>query len=349
MIIDRNRIAGLESYFRNPRDGSVNLGGGQPATARSARLRKGQQHEISGIHLVVEADCLDDLVSARKPLETNRPLFSVAVQKEMFPRLFADPYRNRVYNIAGFGDFQKGEFENCQAMEVDGVPTLVSLGGGVVRWKSAVYPIPVPATFGAASWELAASTRAPEDSFHYSLTLNTWPSGHGTASAPSSVVLAAGASPGAARVRLPAGDGTPMAADVGFLEVAFEAEVRSDASLYERHALLPNASIGRPLLRAVNLLEPITSIYTIHSLGELMSLSSEYQLFETPGRPLGKMTATMDLAATLVFSDNSPQAGGAGSHSSAYEFVEVAVHHPGFKYFEARMAAEALTMASPQR
>ena len=63
--------------------------------------------------------------------------------------------------MAGFVDFKRGTFENCKAFEIDGIPTIVSIGTGACRWLSQIYQLPVPGSFDLAAWELAATQRPP--------------------------------------------------------------------------------------------------------------------------------------------------------------------------------------------
>jgi hypothetical protein len=90
------------------------------------------------------------------------------------------------------------------------------------------------------------------------------------------------------------------------------------------------------LLRAINLLEPVESSYNIYSLQELLSLSSNYHLFEFQGQPLTKMLATLDLSATLVHSQQQDL------QTSMYEFIEIQVLSNTFSNFEAKLVSEIL-------
>ena len=124
MIIDRIQLSGLDAYFQDPNNpGQINLGGQNPLTARTRTLGKGKQLEISGIELLIESsNDLTDLFNFQ-----SSPLFSITVMKEMFPALFANPFKHRTHTISGFEDFKRGTFENARAMDIDGVPTIVSI------------------------------------------------------------------------------------------------------------------------------------------------------------------------------------------------------------------------------
>ena len=153
MIIDKIQLAGLEAYFKDPNNyGQINLAG--QVTSRTKPLGKGKQLEISAIELLIESDSdLTDLFNFQ-----SNPLFSITVMKEMFPALFADPFRHRVHNIGGFEDFKRGTLENAKAMDIDGIPTIVSMGTGICKWTSPLYPMPEPVTLNHAS----RSLRPPE-------------------------------------------------------------------------------------------------------------------------------------------------------------------------------------------
>ena len=248
MIIDRIQLAGLEAYFQVPgQPGSINLGGPDPKTARTAPLGKGKQRGITAIHLLLEGDDLLPLFNRQQT-----PLLRVSVMKEMFPGLFADPYKHRVHNIAGFGDFNRGTLESCRAMDIDGIPTLVSIGTSVCKWKSMIYPMPDPVSFDAASWELATSRLTPADSFTYSLRLNYWAPNQALTAAPQQTILANNLDPTVARKKQPLDLN-----GIGSYQIEFDADVKNDSYVYEKHTPIVSESMGRPLLRATNLLEPL--------------------------------------------------------------------------------------------
>src|SRR5207253_1344633 len=79
------------------------------------------------------------------------------------------------------------------------------------------------------------------------------------------------------------------------------AEVSHDAYLRERQTgPRTTESLGRPLLRAVNLLEPVETVYAYHSLAELVDNSAGHKLFENLGGPPRRLTARLDLTALLA-------------------------------------------------
>jgi hypothetical protein len=168
MIIDRIQLSGLNAYFQdlnNP--GQVNLSGPTPLTARTMPLGKGKQLEISAIELLIESsNSLLDLFKFQ-----SSPLFSVTVMKEMFPTLFADPFKYRIHTIAGFDDFKRGTFENARVMDIDGIPTIVSVGTDTSRWISPLYEMPEPIPLAHAAWELAASRKTLPENFQYNLKI----------------------------------------------------------------------------------------------------------------------------------------------------------------------------------
>jgi hypothetical protein len=356
MIIDKVQLAGSNAYFQDPRNpGTINLAANPNVTSRTEPLRKGKQLEISGIELLIESEKVDltDLFGFQ-----STPLFSITVMKEMFPTLFAEPFGHRVHNISGFEDFKRGTLENGKVMDIDGIPTIISTGTGICKWISPLYPMPEPIPLDHASWELAASRKTSASNFRYRLELHKCDANRNRLQ---TVYLTNPADP-----TEPVDPDRPNSLDlnptqprkvekfdlhdVGFYEVEFTADVRRDAAIYEKHTALIGESIGTPLLRAVNLLEPVRSIYNVYSLQELLSLSSEYHLFEFYGQPLNKMLVTLDLSATLVHSDYEKYKD-AGDPSdpntyndptSFYEFVEIKVITDQFSNLEAKLVGEVL-------
>ncbi|WP_413935517.1 hypothetical protein [Nitrospira sp. BLG_1] len=328
MIIDRIQLAGNDAYFRT--DNGINLAG---LTARTGSLRKGKQLEILGIELLIESD--GDLTGLFN--RQNASLIEVRVMKEMFPALFNDPFRHRVHTIAGFNDFERGTAKNCKAMDVDGIPTIVSTGTETCVWTSPRFRMPEDIHIEHASWELAASRKTPRDNFTYTITLNTF---DGDGNPRDSVELAPGLDPTQPRKREELG-----LSNVASYELQFKADVRKDAAMYEKHTVMVGASIGTPLLRAINLLEPVAkgnSVYEIYSLSELLSQCSDHQLIEMDGWPiiqgrqLRKINATLNLSATLVQSDQEDTPNG------RYESIEIAVAANAFTHVETRLVGEVL-------
>jgi hypothetical protein len=348
MIVDKVRLAGLGAYFQDPSSaGQINLAA--QVAARTEPLEKSRQVEIRAIELLLETDGdLADLFNASVSTQQNppalQPLLSIVVMKEMFPSLFADPFRHRVHNIGGFEDFKQGTLENGKVMEVDGVPTIVSIGTETCKWISPIYPMPDPIRLTGASWELAASRKTLQQAFSYTLKLRTFDANQNPIQTVHLTNAGNPAQPAAFNpTKARKAEGFD-AAKVEAYQLEFTADVKKDTSIYEKHTGLIGQSIGTPLLRAVNLLEPIESIYEIHSLQELLALSTKHHLFEFQGQPIKKMIATLDLSATLVHSEyqnivnNDPN-----DPNSFYEFVELAVKTDQFSNVEARLVGEVMT------
>lgn len=332
MIIDTIQIASLEAYFRHPETGALSLASAVPVTARTKALTKGKQRQITALHLLIEAADLHPLFHRPEPPDVA-PLFSITVMKEMFPGLFADPFRHRVHNIAGFEDFKRGVLVNGKVIDVEGIPTIVSVGTGGCKWTSPIYPMPEAIALDAVSWELATSRLTPQSSFTHSLRLNVWVEGQPI----DPIDLAVNYEPNAPRLRRLAGLSSLTA-----YQIVFEASVTDDSYIHEKHTPLGNESIGRPLLRAVNLLEPVAPVYDFYSLHELLAVATDYHLFEADGQPLRKMLATLDLSATLVFSENQKVEG----ESTDFEYIELKIQSDGFSAFQARLEIEELSKIS---
>lgn len=324
MIIDRIPLAGGASYFRNSL-GDANLAAQTPGTARLpvAGLPAGEQWEISGIEFWLEADA--DL--APSFALQGSELLDVGVMKEIFPGHFADPFAHRIYNVAGVDDFKRGEFDNARIMEVDGVTTLVAIGDGACRWRSRWYELPEPTAFVAGCWELATSRLTPDDAFSYDLQIrHRDPSGQETVTP-----LASGAAPSDARRGAPSG-----LQKVAAFRVEFDGRVAHDAELYERHISVLSESGGTPLLRAVNLLEPVPSRLSFSSLAELRAACSDFEILEERNGRLLRMAGTIEVPATLVHSPRQDVAAG------SYEYIELRVGSCPIKRLELRLQGESL-------
>jgi hypothetical protein len=177
----------------------------------------------------------------------------------------------------------------------------------------------------------------PADGFSYSLALAVWDDADdaGDEQAARIVPLVTDAAPGDLRLiedLLPqfTDEATDAPAPAEAYRVDFTASVTRDALLSERHLPVLAESLGRPLLRAVHLLEPIDSVYDFASLGEVLRHCSEYYIPEVADGVATHMTALLDVTAALV----------RGTERS--EYMEVAVHHDGFKTFEAMLDANVL-------
>lgn len=341
MIIDRSKIAGARAYLQGP-GSAFNLAPQAPVSARTAVLGRGQQHDISGVQLLIDGTDLgpffsmqaavDRAAAAGSPLQ---PLFTVRAQKEMFPGFFDDPFRHRVHTVAGFDDFKRGSADNCRAMEIDGIPTIVSIGSGRCHWTSQIYELPRSCTFSAGTWELATSRLTPIDSFHYSLQVRYWAPGQDPASAsPRTIDLA----PAGYRPDQPRAARRTDLVDIARFQIVFTALVVNDSYVLERHTPVLGQSIGRPLLRAVHLVEPVESVFRVFTLQELAERCSEYQVFQSPGPEITRVRGMLDLSATLVFSERQQ----ATTSSMDYEFIEVTLETKGFTRFEARLRGDEL-------
>ena len=338
MIIDRIQLAGADSYFRHPASGKIDLGGtGGTVTVRTRDLPDGRQLDVSGIQLFIQHDDLLGLMHVQVDEQgALRPLLRIKVVKEMFPGLFADPYGHRVHNVAGFLDFNAGTLTNGRVLDIDGVATIVSTGKEECRWVSKEYVLPELASISAVAWELAAPRIVPPGSFNYSITI-VLKDAAGTAVGPP--VAANGLAADAVRIL----EGLSNTGVKSF-QVVFSATVFEDAFLMERHGPTLGERLGRPLLRAINLLEPVPSIYEINSLSELRALCGDFHLHETPGPQIKRLSATLDLGATLVSSPNRKIIGNDIYHAaSRYEHIELAVLHHKFERLEAKRVGVELT------
>lgn len=322
MMIDRIPFAGVSAYLTGA-GGEVNLAEADPRAARTPPLRRGEQNEVTSLEFLIES--MEDL----RPLFARQASFLLAIDvvKEMFPGHFGDPFSHRVYNLAGFEDFKSGESQGCRVMDIDGVPTLVSEGTGESRWISRWYELPAATSFGAAGWELATSRQTPEDSFTLSLDLHFRNAG----GAEQVVPIVQDSVPSAARRSLLTG---VLAAKA--LRLEMRALVKRDADLHERHGVVLADSLGRPLLRAVNLLEAVASRYEFFSLAEFLSACADYELHPERGDKLLGVAASLELPATLVYSENQVDS------TDEHEFLAVRVGNPALSRVEVRLAGERL-------
>lgn len=351
MITDRIQLAGLDAYFRDPNSPAtanpVNFGGRTP-TIRTAPIKKGKQLEISGIQLLIEHADLQPLLAFQFDDQNPpqpAPLFKIVVMKEMFPGLFADPFSHRVHNISGYLDFNDGTLTNGRVMEVDGVPTICSIGREDCIWVSKEYIMPDPISIRAIAWELATSKLTPPNSFHYKIEIalkhtdgTTTPifinnNAHNGDTTQDGSMLKANAKRAIEILNYD----TLNYKDIGSFQITFIAKVYQDSYLTERSLPPINENIGRPLLRAFNILEPVKSIYEINSLMELQNLCSDYHLFENPGREITRLAATLNLNAVLVNSTNQVIANSdIYDANSRFEYVELELMQDDFTRFEAK-------------
>jgi hypothetical protein len=326
MITDRIQLAGRDSYFQDPANpGRIDLGGIAPKI-RTDPLNKGKQLEISGIQLLIDHDNLRTL------MKFQSPLFKISVMKEMFVGLFADPYSHRVHNIAGFLDFNEGTLTNGRVMEIDGIPTIVSSNKDKCVWVSKEYEMPDPISIDAVAWELATSKPklTPPDSFHYKIKITS--KDENGAGLPSIDIDNGGMLKADAKRAIDSLNN----ANIKSFQITFTAKVFEDSYLTERHLPSINEKIGRPLLRAINILEPIQSIYEIHSIVELQNLCSDFHLFERSQAAIRQLTATLHLGATLVNSPNQKIVNNIYDDLSQFEYVELKLFANQFTRFEAK-------------
>ncbi len=324
MIIDRIPIAGPRAQLLTS-GGSPDIASASPAVARTLPMARGQQWDVSGILLLLEGK--PDL---RQHLENQgSPLLTVQMSKELFPALFADPFAHRTHRIGGHDDFKRGTLSNCEVLEVDGAATLVSLDGQGCRWISPLFAMPTvavpPNGFSHVSWDLAATRKTPADAFTYSLAIEVF-----TASGSQILPLAQSADPSA-----------PRYAEVDLFKVTayriiFEATVHGDAALHERHTPLPGRSIGRPLLRGVNVLERVESRLEIYSVTQLLQQAADYQLFEQNGGELWRIVLELPLHGTLMHSEYEDIG------AERFEWIQVSVDTGSVAKAEARIIGEEL-------
>src|SRR4051812_12955297 len=121
MIIDRISLAGLDAYLldSDPTKASDPNLASTPAnyqgnhTGVLKTFGEGRWLETNSLYIHLEAADLSPLFS-RQP----QPLLRLNVNKEMFPRLYADPYKHRVHTVGGYEDLERGKSENVRVMEV---------------------------------------------------------------------------------------------------------------------------------------------------------------------------------------------------------------------------------------
>lgn len=331
MITDIVNLAGEQAYFKNAA-GDINICGTQ---VQSPALGKGKQMNVSGIYFALEGSDLiplfnileDDDSGTGNMIKRANPLISITVIKEIFPKLFTDPFRTRVHTIAGFDDFRRGTFKNCDVYKINGVPTVVSIGTQGCVWKSIKYELPEDLNFAMSQWELASSRDTSESAFRYSMKLNCFDN---AGNALPAIVLANNLNPVDSRVA------TIDITNVRFYELEFLADVFHDSYVSERIISAKAETIGRPLLESLHLLEPVQSKYDFYSLEEFLAECSEYNLLEMQGLPLKKLIAYLDLSSILTYSSNQD------TSANLYERISIEVSPLYFNYITARLDAEIL-------
>lgn len=292
MIVDQIILAADDARFRSEAVDPFDL---SMASGTIGPLADGVALEVTGVALLLERKGIESLLA--RPSSRTKPLIEIAIVKEMFRGLFSDPYAHRVHTIAGFEDFRRGALTGLQPMEVDGIPTLVSIGDrpeSKVSWLSGHYRLPEKTNFSALAWDVASSRQTPSDAFKYSISVQLWddPRAMGNPD----------------RVLRHMTERTPR--DPMFLEssgagsafrISFDAQVSMEAGLYERHGALPvSVSLGTPLLRSVHLLEPVSHAYTMMSLLELQVRSREFLIHRGKGgEEPSLLSAVVDLPCHL--------------------------------------------------
>jgi hypothetical protein len=290
MMIDEVTLAGPAAYLRRV-DGTTLLSSGEVGV--SEPVVRGESVDVDALDLYIETD--DPLLDLFPRAST--PLVSIELRKEVFPHYFLDPHAHRVHQVAGFEDFRSAEESSMYILEIDGIPTLLSPGDGTKsRWRSARYRLARPIVLDGLAWTLAGNRGSPPDAWSYQVWLHHWPPGDNDmlASSRSTIELTAGAhDPSQARhLELP----SPV--EVGGYQLEFEADVQFDAALDERHGDLPQQSVGTPLLQAIFLVERLEPVYALHSVHELIGLSSSHELLD-PTPPIRRMTARLNFPAIL--------------------------------------------------
>jgi len=306
MIIDKASLTGPESFFVFNQ--AFNIAGG---CGRTPATVKGREWRIEGIRLLLKGDNLLDLLHRQQDC-----LLEVVVNKELLPGLFADAFAHRMHVVAGLEDFQAGTLENCRVMDIDGIATIVSMGTNKCTWKSRVYTLPETTTISSAAWELATSRRTPDDSFRYSVKLYHSATAQSGTPLENELPLADQLPPG----KLRRADGL-NATDVRRLQIEFSADVLNDSYIHELHTRFEgeghskfmDASFGRPLLRAVNLLERVPSAYQFHSLNEIM-VKCTSTTFLPASSPPTVFTGLLKLPARLTHSE---------VQNGSYEYIEL--------------------------
>jgi hypothetical protein len=298
MILDSIKLSGRDAYLLS--EGEVNLADPAPVANQRARtgthdaVGKGMLVEVSGIFFQIEGEDLLPLFQKQ-----SYPIISIEVLKEMFPGLKKDPYKHRVHTVGGYDDFNRSSLKNLRAMEVDGYPTLVSVGNDVCNWTSPLYSFSKKFTIDSGAWYLPSAKLTPKEGFSYSMELHFWRLGDSIDQpAPHSVSLAAsGTGPDSERW-VKGIDATVR--DVIAYQLEFEANVKHDTYLKERTiGSAVQESLGRPLLRTVSLLEVTAPRYDFYSLQELITASATQHLFEEHDGKLKKINATLYLTAAL--------------------------------------------------
>ncbi len=329
MIIDRIRLSGNDAYLRDSQ-GSLNLAASLPSIAQTPPTGPGRQLDVAGIELYFEGPDLWPWFQRQ-----DEPLLRITVMKEILPGLFADPYHHRVHTIAGFNDLNDGTFTNCQALEVEGEPTIVALEPGICSWQSAIYQLPHPAEFVQAAWALASARPLPNvttaSDFDYDIIVRAFDANGNPLNAPP------------VATNLTAGDRRSAVfslAGAQRFDIRFEADTSADGYFHERHRSIGPGQIGRPLFRGFQLLEIVNCEYEFFSLAELTARAATYDLLGATSAELPRLAATLRLPATLVSGPNEDVA------QDLYEFIAIEIDPAGalpdgtLTYVSARLSAQ---------
>lgn len=305
MIVDQTPLTGRDAYLRESGETNLALGAGATErTGRSPDLGEGSFLQVGGLDLHLEGTDLEALFPL--PAGPGDPdkgaLLELRVRKEIFPSLYADPYRVRVHTVAGMEDFRRGTGTQVEPMELDGTTVLCSVGTGQVRWTSAVYVLPEPAALGAAAWDIPGVRTVRRGAFEYSLVLEVWRGAAPLDGPAEKVVLAQRVGPDQDRKAegLTLGNTGAPVTDVRAYRVTLTADVRHDAALQERYTSQPDApSRGRPVLAAVHLLETVRSAFAFDSLHEMVGAAAATHLFDSAGTPLRRIRCRLPIVASL--------------------------------------------------
>ena len=200
--------------------------------------------------------------------------------------------------------------------------------------------LPEPIVIDAVSWELATTRLSAPDSFKYKIRIDCFDDAGnniGTVSNGANYRKA----DAKRMIELTA---VQQVVNVRSFQITFQAIVNVDSSLNERGLPAMNDPVGRPLLRAVNILELLPdSIYSIYSLTELAGLSSNFKTYETPGPEVKRFLCTLDLKALFVHSENNViSAAGNYAAQTRYEWLEAKINTDQLKTCEMKMNGEIL-------
>jgi hypothetical protein len=322
MIIDQTPLAGPDAYLTTP-DGRINIVEGSEPIGGSSELADGLAHQVNAIELLIEGEDLLPLYSHQ-----SRPLFAIELTKEMFPGLHSDPYASRIHQIGGVETFRRGEGEGMRPMEVNEVPTLVTIGSQTAWWRSPVYRLPRAVTIADIAWDLAPSRKTHPDAFRYQVDIEYWTEPDHLDSPGQQQLVVADWPPDQHRFRKQVNCEHVIA-----YRMTFKAAVRREAYMQELLAGIPDRDpFGIPLLQAFYLREPVPSRFAFASLLEVTAQATAYHAFEDGNGKARRLIASLPVAATLLKGES----------------IRLAVHDERIKRLEARLNALVL-VRSPKR